>query len=133
MVKLSTIKSDSELENKGAWVEWDFGVSLLIARAGNRQFDNFMQSFSAKEIETMRDSNDPDATESMLKKAIAKTVWLGWKNIDDDDGKPLKYSAKRALEFLEDDGFRDLYKFILVQSNEQANFRKAFEENGVKN
>lgn len=133
MVKLSTIKSDSELENKGAWVEWDFGVSLLIARAGNRQFDNFMQSFSAKEIETMRDSNDPDTTEGMLKKAIAKTVWLGWKNIDDDDGKPLKYSAKRALEFLEDDGFRDLYKFILVQSNEQANFRKAFEENGVKN
>ena len=47
-----------------------------------------------------------------------------------DDDARLRSLLQR---FLEDDGFRDLYKFILVQSNEQANFRKAFEENGVKN
>jgi hypothetical protein len=133
MVKLSLIKSDATAENNGVWVEWEYGVKLLIARSGNKNFDSFMQRVSPDVLEKMRNSDDPEHTEAMLKKAIAKTILLGWKNIDDDDGNPLKYSAKRALEFLEDDGFRDLYKFVLIQSNEQANYRRKVEDEGAKN
>lgn len=134
MAKLSLIKTDDNLENKGQWFDWELGVQLKIARAGNRAFDTMMQELSKPHIQKNRDGNmDDETSEEILKKCIAKTILLGWKNIEDDDGKPLKYSAKNALELLQDEGLRDLYKFVLIKSNDVANYRRKLDEDAVKN
>lgn len=134
MAKLSLIKTDSKREVEGVWVEWEMGVELKIARAGNRAFDDLMQKTSEPFLKKTRKGELPEGkAEEILKHCVASTILLGWKNIEDDDGKTLKYSAKKAKELLDDEDLRDLYKFILVQSNETARYRRELDEDGAKN
>jgi len=134
MAKLSQIQTDDELENKGTWFTWELDVQLRIARAGNRAFDTMMQTLSKPHVKASRDGNLPDdVQEDILKQAIAKTILVGWKNIDNDDGTPMKWSAKASLNLLQDEGLRDLYKFVLIKSNDVANFRRKLDDDAVKN
>ena len=133
MVKLSAIKTNPDLENKGVWVEWELGVQLLIARIGNKAFDEMMRRLSEPHLKTIRADAGDKKMEDITKKALAKHILLGGKGIEDDDGKALKYTPEQALTFFNDDSLRDLYKFVLITANESARYRAELDEDGAKN
>lgn len=134
MARLSSLKSDSKKESEGVWVKWEHGVSLLIARLNNPGFQEFIREATRDHTKAIRDGRfENDKMEEISIEAMAHHVLLGWKNIEGDDGKPLKYSPEVALELMKDPGLRDLYQFVLTQANERALFRQEVEEESKGN
>lgn len=134
MVKLSLVKTDADLETNGIWVEWELGIRLRIARAGNRAFDTKFQALQEPYLNGVRANTLPAAVaEELLKEAVAETILLEWGNLEGDDGEPLPYSAQQALEFFNDEALRDLYKFVLVTSQTHSHYRVKLDDDAAKN
>lgn len=134
MAKLSLLRSDAKKETEGVWVEWEHGVSLLIARLNNPGFQARVRVLTAKHTKEIRSGSFPDEEmEGVSKSAMAHHVLLGWKNIEDEDGKPLEYSNEKALELLNEPDLRDMYQFVLTQANERDLYRREVEEDSTGN
>ena len=124
MAKLNTLKADSAKESDGVWVSWEHGVELKIARLNNPNFQAEIRKLTAPLTKKIRSGQVADGEmEALSQKAMASHVLVGWRNIEDEDGKPLKYTPKRSLDLLTDPGLRDLYQFVLTQANERELFR----------
>jgi hypothetical protein len=134
MAKLSALRTDSAKETEGVWVEWEHGVSFLVARLNNPGFQARVRALSAKHTKAIRAGTFPDEEmESISKSAMSHHVLLGWKSIEDDEGGALEYSQEKALEFLTDPDLRDLYQFVLTQANERDLYRKDVEDDSAGN
>tara|TARA_R100000152_G_C6770739_1_gene197026 strand:+ start:646 stop:1107 length:462 start_codon:yes stop_codon:yes gene_type:complete len=134
MAKLNSLKADSVAESEGVWVTWDHGVELKIARLNNPSFQAEIRKLTAPLTKRIRAGQVPDdEMEALSQKAMASHILVGWRNIEDEDGKPLKYTPKRAHELLTDPGLRDLYQFVLTQANERELFRLQTEEDSRGN
>ncbi len=134
MAKLSALRSDSRKETEGVWVEWEHGVSLLIARLNNAGFQSRVRVLTAKHTKAIRAGTFPDEEmEDISRTAMAHHVLLGWKNIEDDEGGDLEYSQEKALELLSDPDLRDLYQFVLTQANERDLYRREVQEDSSGN
>tara|TARA_Y100000310_G_scaffold325188_1_gene388286 strand:+ start:287 stop:691 length:405 start_codon:yes stop_codon:yes gene_type:complete len=134
MAQLKTLRSDSKKESEGVWVEWEHGVSLLVARLNNPAFQARVRKLTQPHQRKIRAGIfDDDDMEKLSVEAMASHVLLGWKHIEDDEGKPLKYSAAKALELLRDPDLRDLYQFVLTQANERDLYRRELLEDSRKN
>lgn len=143
MVKLKLLRIDSELERLGRWFPYPAvaGVSFLIARMGNPAYDGKLRRIMGPRLDEIRsDGLDDKTLEAMTAKAMAGTVLLGWKGLDEDEdaagekhadgthspGGPrqLEFTEERAEEILSDPDLRDLYRFVLAQSSRIENFRR---------
>tara|TARA_R110002020_G_scaffold41325_6_gene122006 strand:+ start:9386 stop:9790 length:405 start_codon:yes stop_codon:yes gene_type:complete len=134
MVKLQSIKESKQREAKGIWVDYEMGIQFKIAKMGNPKFQAKVRQLSAPHIKQIRDDKlPPEKMEEIQMSAVAETILLGWKNIDDDDGKAIRYSAKRAKEILSDIELRDIYDFVLVEANNQSNYEIEVGEDSAKN
>ena len=69
----------------------------------------------------------PEDTERTTKEAIAHTIVLGWRNLEDDNGNSIPYSPEKALEFLKDPEMLDFYNWVLLTANNAELFRKQFD------
>ena len=102
-------------ETEGVWVDIGEGASLLIARLNNPKYLNHIRSVSRKKGSRFGGRvfqvGDDDAQRDLTCRAFAKHVLLGWKGIDDADGKPLVYSEETAYRYL-----RDYDKFFWMVS-----------------
>ena len=133
MVKLSAVKTDPDRESGGVWVDWEMGISLKIARIGNEKFDAMVRKLSEPHLRSLRQDPNDEKMEEVTRKAVAKHILVGWKNIEDDDGSPLAYSAKRSRDLLTDPALRDLYKFVLITANNAELYRREIDEESVGN
>lgn len=133
MVNISALKTNPQAEEEGVWVDYEnTGVKLKIARIGNPAFDKAVNKLSAPHLKKIR-NGDASLQEKLTKEAIAETILLDWKGIEDDDGKTLKYSKKLSKELLNDPALRDLYKFVLITSNDVERFRQEIAEDTAGN
>jgi len=119
MVKLSALKVDPEASRDGIWFDWVQGVRLKIARIGNPAFDARLRALMDEAQERGETANQDEVT----KQAVAETVLVDWEGIDQDNGKPLKWSPKVSAELLSDEALADLYKFVVVKASETAHYR----------
>ena len=107
--------TDAKLEQEGRWVRIggtdDKPSEILVARTGTHQYNAIMsQQYEANR--TMLDSKDTVAAnlkvEQMIQHAVATCVLLGWKNLEDAEGRPLEYTYKNARALLAMRDFREL-------------------------
>ena len=134
MAKLLSLKTDPEKESEGGWVPYQIGVELKIGRIGNTAFAECVRRLSEPHLKELRTNRLPeDVLEDITREAVAKHILMDWKNIEDDDGKPFKYTQKRAEDILADPGMRDLYKFILLSANEAELYRQEIDEESAGN
>lgn len=134
MAKLQTVKENKQREAKGVWVAYEIGIEFKVARMGNPKFQAKVRELSAPHIKQIRNGELPQAKmEAIQMEAVAETILVGWRNIEDDDGKALRYSVKRAKEILADEELRDIYDFILSEAGNQANYAVEVAEESVKN
>lgn len=110
------------------------GISFKIAKMGNPKFQAKIRQLTAPFLKEIREDKMPMADmERIQREAIAETILLGWKGIEDDNGNVWKYSVKRSREMLADEDLVSIYEFVLAESGKQANYEVKVTEDSVKN
>lgn len=104
MPKITAFEMDEKKENEGVWVKAGAGLDLLIARLGNKQCKKYLlqhgKPFTQKMMRLgMIDETDTEISDEFYQ-ALAHTVLLGWKNLQDDSNQDIPYTPEKAYEFL---------------------------------
>ena len=134
MAKITAVMTDLSKAEKGVWADYAEGIQLCIASIDNPEYKKRRAAIlKPHQRERRTGSINNETVLDMLKPAIAKHVLVGWKNIEDESGKPLEYSAETALEFLRDPALSDLYYFVLEIAGEAGMYRRGILEESVKN
>lgn len=140
MPKLSQFASNLELEVGGQWVDYDdqipagTGIRLLLARAGNPRYQEMLRREREPILDQIRTKKvDASALEAVTRKCLAHTVFLGWANVTDEDGKELVYTPELGIMVLSEPQYRDLAAFIRDFASDRENFRKKREEGSLGN
>lgn len=123
-LRLREIAQDAKAETGGVWCASPWGGEFLIGRAGNREYRRAVR----KLVEGLRDrigKRDPTAEEwqEVNLQAAARTVLLGWRDVEGVGGKPLTYSAVAAETLLKDEQFGDLAEWIMQRAADAAAYR----------
>jgi len=115
-------------------VEFELGIRLKIARARNVAYLESMRKIMEPRRKTIREGGmEIEELQDLLKQVQAKTVLLGWENIEDKDGESIAYSSDQALAFFNDPELRDFYTFVVTQSENMENFKKELVKDSEKN
>lgn len=134
MANINSIKTDLNKENEGAWVDYVLGIRLKIARSRNPKYQELLRSITApKIIEIREDKMELEDFNKLMAEVRAKTILLGWENIEDTDGKPIPYSSVKALEFFKNPELKDFYKFVVAVSENADQYKKELVEASEKN
>lgn len=124
MAKLSKIQLDPKAQVEGVWINYVLDIDVKIANMGNVEYDSAIRRLSKPFTRGFRADRIPDdVMQDITMKAVAEYIVKDWKNIEDDKGKPIKYSPKKALELFKDPANRDFYKFIIASANDIELFR----------
>lgn len=100
---------------EGSWVPI-MGGQFKVARAGNPTYEK------ALEESGYRKKDEPEEKQRALYTAIAHGVLKDWRDVEDDEGKPIPYSVDNVVEVLKENP--DLVNRILAEANDLANYRR---------
>ena len=123
--------TDQKKEIEGSWFDIGQGARLLIARAGNRRYNEYLN----KQIKPVRrqvraGSLEDEAWDAIVDKCIAETILLGWEGIE-ENGVAVQYSKDAALRFLTN--YPDFRNMVLEIAQEIENYRVFDQEEAEKN
>lgn len=101
-MRFSEYVTDAALEEQGVWMRLRKGdAEVLVARAGNKQHEELVRRLRRKHGQGRRGDDLPkEVEEAIALEALSRTILLGWKDFEDDDGKEIEYSAEKARELL---------------------------------
>lgn len=134
MANIESIKTDLQKEDKGVWIDFESGIKLKIARARNSAYRELMRQLTEPHQQKIREGEmEIEVLEDLLKQVRAKTILLGWENIEDKTGMTILYSPEQALAFFNDPELRDFYTFVILTSENMENFKKKLIEDSEKN
>jgi len=135
MAKLSNFRTDTAKETEGVWVDYSEGIRFKIARWNNREFRRFLEKLARPNTRAFRKAGGRrgELWDSLIKQAAAKYVLLGWENVDDDGGKPIKYSPDKALEILSDPELSAIWEFVCEAALDEAMYLQEDGEDAEKN
>jgi hypothetical protein len=123
--------TNKALENEGAWVELGDGASVKVARLGNKLNADLIKKLIKPHKVALRNDRLPDdVMEKITIEAMATTLLLDWKGIE-DDGKPVPYTKENAVRLLTE--YKDFRDQISAFSNELAIFQTSSEAAAIKN
>lgn len=131
MPRLQNFGADKDLENNGNWIDIGGGQSLLIARLGNVAYTDELQRLMKPHLKELRRNEIPKQMMGLQKKAIAKTILLGWKGLKEVDGKTVEYSQDMALECLNDN--QDFFVMVQDLAQDRENFQEKITEDSLGN
>lgn len=135
----SQFKTDTDVETQGLWLEYgetDDGkpIRIRIARAGgaNKAYTRLMEA-KVKPYRRMiqNETIETAVVEKILKEVFAKTVVLGWENVQGPDGKDMPFNEENCIKLFED--LPDLFRDVQEQSQRQALFRAEVRKADGKN
>lgn len=122
---------DEQKENNGVWLEIGEGASLLIARTGNEHYNKLLEKLQKPHRAAIaRNKLSNEVAKTIMIELVAKTVLLGWKNIE-YGGEKLEYSYENAKMLLTE--LKDFRELVSDLAREEANFRAIEEEEEIKN
>lgn len=123
MAKISRFATDPNKELTGVWLPMGGGIEVLVARLGNPEFNAFVTRTGKALGPGVRSGNvDPKDAEDLTKRAVAKHVLLGWKNLEDDDDQPIPFSSEKALEIFNE--FPEFFRSVMNLASDVDNFRR---------
>jgi hypothetical protein len=139
---LGMFTTNKDAEVKGKWVTIG-PASFLLARAGgsNKKFERSVSSVlrpHQRRIQTgMMDNSE---AEDLAVGPFVDAVLLDWKNVrpmkQDEDGEwsvgePIPFNKENAVRILSE--HRDLFRYLLEESQRIANFVPEFTADAAKN
>ncbi|MDH3375354.1 MAG: hypothetical protein OEQ39_00085 [Gammaproteobacteria bacterium] len=114
---------DLEKSESGVWIEYDSGISFLIARADTSPYRSAVRKMHKRykrqiEQETLSD----EKSDRLMAELMAEHILLGWSGMM--NGKEeFKYSRDNAVAFLSDERYAEVRQWIMAQSQDLENFR----------
>lgn len=130
---------DTEKEDQGVWVQYPgTDIEFRIARMGNPKYLEFKRKlsrpFSRQITKAVRGEGDFPAREMEEAeiKAVAKTILLGWRNLE-LNGKSIEYTPEKAEEILSDRRFRPILNWITEASEREDAYRQEDLDSQSKN
>lgn len=128
-MKLKALKTDLAKAEQGIWVDnipdMD-DLRLKVRPAGNPDFRRVYSQLSDKVPRHQKRGGviiDHDVKSSVMARALADTVLMGWENFEGDDGKPLAYTPELAKATLLDPAygaFRDAVAWAAQVASEET-------------
>lgn len=106
-LKLSSLKLDEKLVEKGVWVSLEDDAQILVAKQGNANHRKLVQQLRKpyRSFEVVGRDLPDDVARRIGIEATARTILLGWKNILDDDGSEIPFTYENAIKALSIEGF----------------------------
>lgn len=132
MAKLSALKQSKEKQNEGVWVNFE-GVQFKLARLGNDNYKAMIAAESAANRERKERGEPVRDADQFWVELLASTVLVGWRDLEDDNGSPLPYSADEAAKILQDERFADVREFVEREAASRRNYRDAADASAEKN
>jgi hypothetical protein len=129
LAKLSSVKIDPELADKGVWIPYREDIEFKIASLKSKAYSDFMRKAGRQRQKGFRKKDlRPDEVEPLMKKGLARFCLLDWKNIEDEDGTPIPYSAEQAEEWLSDPELVEMYEFVLECARDISLYQNEIKE-----
>jgi len=127
--KLFGTNKESEIE--GIWNDMGDGIEVLVARIGNPEYQKAFQAISKPHRRAIRRGTlNDEVAEKLLVKAMAKTILLDWKGIE-EDGAPIPYSYENAMRILME--YKDFRDYVSDIANEMEGYKDEEDEESEKN
>jgi len=123
--------TDPEKEVNGVWQNLGEEVRVLVARLGNKKYNDYVAKLMKPYRRQMRRGTLKDEiVESSINKALSKYILLGWEGLE-QHGTPLAYSSEEALRVLEE--FPEFREQVMEMANELESFQAEEDEESEKN
>lgn len=120
-MKLSAYKTDRKREIEGRWVSGSRGGQYRVARISNPKYKAYRDRLLKPHRRSIdADSMDPEKLRELLARAVARHILLDWKDVEDDDGKPIVYTSQVGEQALIE--VPDLYDEILRHADNFEDF-----------
>lgn len=121
-MKISEFATNKTAEVEGVWQEIGLGAEVLLARAGNPKYTDYIRQLAKPYRTRLRRREIPeDIAERITVKALAKFVLLDWKGIKDDSDEEIPYSVEKAEDFLTN--YPDFRELISVCADDMSLFQ----------
>jgi hypothetical protein len=138
-MKLSSLATDLVKEDQGVWVTYPgTDVEFKIARFGNTLFETKRTQImrAAKErlkADGLTGELPDDKMRELILPAVSECIILDWKNLDDDNGLPIVCSKEAVVRLFSRRELRDVYAWILNESQKRDNYRAEVVADAVGN
>lgn len=112
---------DTAKQEAGIWKEYE-GSSFLIAYSGanfTKRLNTLRKPF---ERAIQKGTISPENNMKLYAQAVAETILLGWKAVNDTDGNPVEFNVEVAVEALTNDP--EFFAFITEVSTDVNNYEK---------
>lgn len=130
----SLFMADPELEEEGVDIPLADGVSVKLARWGNKRFDALFKKLVAPHRHLLRNNQDipPAVMTEIMIRVVAETVLLGWTGFRrKGSDEPLPFSVENAKKLLtESRAFQDR---VTAMAQDLRNFQRAEQEDDAGN
>ncbi len=101
-MRIIAFATDKEKELEGVWFPLGDGLEILVARMNNtnytsrvrKQMQPYQSTFQRKALKE-------DAAEAIQNKAMAGTIVLDWKDMQDEDGAEGPFSEEICVKYLQ--------------------------------
>ena len=125
MAKLNKFATNVNAAKNGVAVDLGEGLVVTIARSGNENYQKYLKQALKPYEKMLRTKTLPDQTfELIYTEAVAETILLGWKGLEDENGVEIPYTKEKAIEILSDPQYIDFRTLILDLAGEAAVFAK---------
>lgn len=127
MAKLNKFATNLTLAQEGTEIDLGDGLIVRIAKANNANYSKYMKQVLKpyeRQLRQKAGGLDDQIFERLYVEAIAETVWLGWRGLEDDNGVEIPYTKEKCIEILKDPQYDELKKLILGLAEESAVFAK---------
>ena len=116
---------DLDKAASGVWIEYDDGISFLIARSNSQDYKTAVRRMHKQykyqiDNETLSDAK----SDALMAGLIASHILIGWKGLE-SSGEEFKYTRDNAIALLSDERYGEIRAWIMVQADDLENFRSA--------
>lgn len=133
MTDLSSLLLDEEKVDNGIELQWEGDIFLTLAPMHNKRMEEFIRRKTMERSRAGRARRLTDEeSEQITNEAVARCVLVGWRNLQ-QNGEDVPYSWQKALELLTHPGLTHLYRFVMLSSSDDAQYRVELEEDVVGN
>lgn len=126
MPRMSILRTDPKKELEGVWRTTPDGFQLLVARMRNPRFEEYILSQGGL-LRAAQETGRSNLAHEVTREAVARTVLLDWKDVLDDEDKPIPFSHEKALEFFVK--FPEFYTTVVMFAADRASYQAEVAEN----
>lgn len=135
----SQFKTDAELEKSGIVLEYGTNskgspIGIRIARAGgaNQAYTNLLEAKTKPHKRAIQNETIETPTVTrILHEVFARTVVLGWENVEDENGVAMDFNVDNCVRLFTD--LPDLFRDVQEQAQKSVLFRGEILEKDAKN